>query len=613
MKFNLTSVFAFFTVVSFAQQFDHVEPPFWWVGMSGETLEIMFHNDELNLAEFKVDVQYPGVTVLNVTGVENPHFLFVTLQIGSAARAGSLPVKLSSGKKSFVYPYELRTRSDDMGRNQGFNSADAIYLIMPDRFANGDLANDNVMGMVERANRDNPEGRHGGDLRGITSHLPYLKDLGITTIWLTPVLENNQPKTSYHGYSITDLYKVDPRFGGNDAYVQFIGESHAHGLKVVKDMVMNHLGSSHWLMKDLPEKNWIHQFPEFTRTNYQSNVPSDPHRTTSDLKELNNGWFDITMPDLNQKNERLATYLIQNTLWWIEFAGIDGIRMDTYPYPDKDFMARWAKRVLAEFPRFNIVGEVWLNNSVAATAYWQKGMINADGFQSNLPSVTDFPFCFTVAQALNEPRGYETGLRRLYVLLSQDFIYPNAAQNVTFVDNHDMSRFFFSVGADVAKYKMGMAFLLTTRGIPAIYYGTELLMQGDGGYHPDVRKDFPGGWPGDSHDAFQNGKSAEQVEAYDFLRKLLQWRKNNPVIHSGALHHYIPHDNVYVYFRSYGDERVMVILNGNGSAIELSLSRFGEMLQGFSAANNVLNNQTILLDASLKIDGKSALIYELRK
>jgi glycosidase len=482
---------------------------------------------------------------------------------------------------------------------------------MPDRFANGDVKNDSLPGMLEGVHREKGESRHGGDLKGIADHLNYIHDLGVTGIWLNPVLENNQKRSSYHGYAITDLYNVDRRFGGNAAYLDFIDKSHQMGLKVIQDMVMNHIGNDHWLMHDLPEKSWINQWPEFTRSNYQGNVISDPYQSEFDAQKMSNGWFDTSMPDVNQQNELFAVYLIQNTLWWIEYAGIDGIRMDTEPYPDKMFMSRWAKEVIDAYPTFNIVGEVWIN-SIPTTAYWQKGMKNKDGYESNLPVVTDFPFCYSVAQALNEPGGWDTGMRRLYTLMSQDFIYPDPNRNLTFLDNHDMTRFFLSVGKDMNKFKMGLAFLLTTRGIPQLYYGGEILMDGDGGYHPNVRKDFPGGWNGDTRNAFtREGRSKEESEAFDYLRTLLQWRKGASPVHGGKLTHYIPEDNIYVYFRSDEKKKVMVILNANASEKTLQLDRFRQMLGGAQQIRDVFSNKNEVLPATLTLKGNAAHIFEI--
>jgi neopullulanase len=572
--------------------FQRVEPPFWWAGMKNTSLQILFYNKEVNIADYTASLNYEGVELKAVEKVANPHYLFLNLEISSGAKAGVVPIQFVQGKKKFSYSYELKAKNASTEGVQGFNSSDVIYLIMPDRFANGDVKNDSLPGMLEGVHRDKPESRHGGDLKGISDHLDYIADLGVTAIWLNPVLENNQPKSSYHGYAITDLYQVDKRFGSNAEYLAFISKSHQRGLKVIQDMVMNHLGNYHWLVQDLPDKKWIHEFPDFTRSNYQSSVIPDPYQSKEDATLMSDGWFDTTMPDVDQTNELFATYLIQNTLWWIEYSRIDGIRMDTYPYPDKNFMARWIKEVMEEYPKFNIVGEVWYNDNIASTAYWQKGSKNKDGYESTLPSVTDFPLCFTMPKALNEPTGWDTGMRRLYNVLAQDFAYPNPQGNLVFLDNHDMTRFFLSVGRDINKLKMGLAFLLTTRGIPEIYYGTELLMDGDGGYHPNVRKDFPGGWGGDATSAFTTaGRTSDQNAVHEYLKKLLTWRKNQPLIHNGKLTHYIPADNIYVYFRHDEGKAVMVVLNANGTKKELDTKRFAENLKSFTSAREIFSGK----------------------
>jgi glycosidase len=615
MKKNLMlAALTLFTTVTMAQKksaadFTHVEPPCWWTGMKRSDVQILFHNKDANISDYTPSVNYPGVTLKEITKVENPHYLFLTLSISAEAKPGKIPFIFKSQKKTITYEYSLLAKSSDKNRIQGFNSSDVLYLIMPDRFVNGDAKNDSVPGMFEGAHRNKPEARHGGDLKGISDHLDYINELGVTAIWLNPVLENNQKRSSYHGYAITDLYQVDKRFGGNEAYISFINKSHQLGLKVIQDMVMNHIGNDHWLMHDQPDKTWVHQFPEFTRSNYQGNVISDPYQSQYDSKKMSDGWFDTTMPDVDQTNPLFAKYLIQNTLWWIEYAGIDGIRMDTQPYPDKKFMSDWARQVLDEYPSFNIVGEVWIN-SIPTTAYWQKGMINKDGYQSNLPTVTDFPFCFSVAQALNEPGSWDTGMRRLYTLLSQDFIYPNPNNNLTFLDNHDMTRFFLSVGKDIKKFKIGLAFLLTTRGIPQLYYGTELLMDGDGGYHPNVRKDFPGGWADDKENAFaREGRSKEQNDAFDFLRKLLNWRRGQPVIHSGKLTHYIPEDNVYVFFRQLENKNVMVVINANAQEKTINTEKFAESLKGVTAGMEVISQKPLDLRA-IRIPSQEVFIIE---
>jgi neopullulanase len=593
-----------------ALSFEHVEPPFWWVGMKNGSLQLLFHNSKVDLSGFTPSIEYPGVTLKDVKKVENPHYLFLTIDISADAKAGRLPISFKKEKSTITYQYELKNKGTGNNRIQGFSSADVIYLIMPDRFANGDPKNDSIPGMYEGANRAKGGSRHGGDLKGISDHLDYIKGLGVTAMWLNPVLENNQKRSSYHGYAITDLYNVDRRFGGNEQYLSFIDKSHRMGLKVIQDMVMNHIGDQHWLMKDLPEKSWIHQFPNFTRSNYRGTVLSDPYRSKSDEVLMSNGWFDTTMPDVDQKNELFATYLIQNTLWWIEYSGIDGIRMDTYPYPDKDFMATWVKELRSEYPTFGIVGEAWLNN-ITTTAYWANGMVNADKYQSFLPSVTDFPFCYAVPQALQEKGGWDNGLARLYNLLSQDFIYPNANTNLTFLDNHDMTRYFLSVGRDIKNFKMGLTFLLTTRGTPQLYYGTELLMDGDGGHHPNVRLDFPGGWTGDAKNAFiAEGRTEAQNEAFTFLQKILNWRKTQSVIHTGKLTHYIPEDNVYVYFRHNDQKTVMVVMNANTEDKTISTLRYAENLKDMRVGKDVLTDQAFKLE-SLNIPAMSSLILEL--
>jgi glycosidase len=617
MRINLIFLLLITATVTLAQKskapFHHVEPAFWWVGMKSPSLQILFHNKEINIGAYEAQLQYEGVSIMEVKRVENPHYLFITLDISSNAKAGMIPIVFKQGKKTITHNYELRNKSSDKNRIMGFNSSDVVYLIMPDRFADGDSSNDSIPGMYEGAHRDKPMARHGGDLKGITDRIDYIKDLGVTAIWLNPVLENNQKRSSYHGYAITDLYAVDRRFGGNIAYLDFINKAHQQGLKVIQDMVINHIGNDHWLMNDMPEKDWLNQWPEFTRSNYQGNVISDPYQSKFDADKMSNGWFDNTMPDVNQKNVLFATYLIQNSLWWIEFAGIDGIRMDTHPYPDKAFMSQWAKAVLDEYPSFNIVGEVWIN-SIPTTAYWQKGMKNNDGYESNLPTVTDFPFCYTVPQALTEAAGWDTGMRRLYTLLSQDFIYPDANHNLTFLDNHDMSRYYLSIGKDLAKWKMGLTFLLTVRGIPQLYYGGEILMDGDGGYHPNVRKDFPGGWVGDPRNAFtKEGRSKEEDDAFNYMRALLNWRKSELVIHSGKLTHYIPEDNIYVYFRHNESKTIMVVLNANTDTKRLNLLKFKENIGDNTRGIDALQGVEFTMEENLEIAPMTSLILELRK
>ena len=592
---------------------DRVDPPFWWTGMANHHLQVMVHGK--NIFETTPVINYPGVKLESVVHVQSHNYLFLNLVIDEKTEPGVVNINFKKGNKVAIsYHYELKQRQNSLGKHAGFDASDVIYLLMPDRFANGDTTNDNVPGMFEKADRSNPNGRHGGDIKGIENHLDYLVDLGVTAIWANPLLENNMPAYSYHGYAMTDFYKVDPRFGSNNDYVELVQQAHKKGLKVIQDMVFNHCGTNYFWKDDLPTNDWYNQWPEFTRSNYRGGVVTDPHKSNYDYHKMVGGWFDVTMADLNQDNELMANYLIQNSIWWIELTGIDGIRQDTYPYPDKDFMSRWMERVLNEYPDFNVVGEVWLSYPVAV-AYWLKNNRNFDGYHSHLTNAFDFPLMYAISKAFNEKDGWATGTSELYEILSQDFVYSHPENLVVFADNHDGDRFYSKVGKDIRKFKLAMAFLMTTRGIPQIYYGTEILMTGEEhNGHGDIRKDFPGGWPNDVHNAFTaQGRTKEQNEAFDFLKKLMNWRKNSEVIHTGKLTHYIPQDGVYVYFRYTGDESVMVLLNNTEENKTVNLSRFAENLKGYSKGHSVMDDKTFENLDSIVVAAKSPLIVELKK
>lgn len=594
----------------FAQKIDRIEPPSWFTGMKEPSLQLMVHGKEIG--SFSVTTEYQGVVVTTLVKTDNPDYLFVNLDISSKAVPGNMELIFTRGKQKITYSYPLIAHPE--GKSRGFDASDVIYLLMPDRFANGDRANDNVEGMLEKAERSNPDGRHGGDLKGISDHLDYIKDLGVTGIWLNPFLENNQPSFSYHGYSITDLFRVDPRYGSNSDFRDLVAKAHQMGLKLVMDMIFNHIGSGHWWMKDLPSADWVHKFSSFTRTNYRASSYMDPYAAKSDADLMEKGWFDVTMPDLNQSNPLVETYLMQNSLWWIAGFGIDGIRMDTYPYPEKNMMARWAKRVTDEFPGFFIVGEVWYQQE-ALTAYWSYNKTNVDGYRSNLPSVTDFPLSLATHQAFNESDSWTDGLARFYLILSQDFIYPDPFRNVIFLDNHDLTRFFTQTGMRPEIYKMALSFILTTRGIPQFYYGTEIIMQGDknrgDGY---LREDFPGGWPGDVKNAFTGQQlDAAEIAASDFTRKLLNWRKGKEVIHSGKLKQFIPENGLYVYFRYNDRETVMIILNNSETETKtITRDRYLEAMGGFSGGMEIISGKEIDDLSSFPVAPKTAMIIELR-
>lgn len=591
---------------------EKVEPMNWWVGMNNPDVQLLVYGPKIGKSN--VSVKYNGVKVLETKTVESPNYLFVKLNISPKTLPGNVPLVFTGADgKSFTHYYELKARTHK-GR-KSFSPADVIYLLMPDRFANGDPGNDDMPGMLEKAARlpVPDQGRHGGDIKGIEAHLDYIAAMGFTAVWINPLLENNMPNYSYHGYAATDFYKIDPRFGSNDDYAAMIQTAHTKGLKVIKDVIFNHVGNKHWWMNDLPSKDWIHHKPDsFLRTNYRASTLSDPYASEQDRYEMVTGWFDGHMPDLNQRHPLLATYLIQNSIWWIEFSGLDGIRIDTQPYPYKEFMADWGKSVLSEYPDFMFVGEAWVDN-VPTEAYWQMNSTNRDGYKSYLPSVTDFQMQKALNAAFHEQDGWEQGLAKLYYVLSQDFAYANPAVNVTFIDNHDLTRAFTVMGRDYRKLKLAVTFLLTSRGIPQIYYGTELLFEGDAANHGFLRADFPGGWAGDEVDAFKGvNLTPEQKEAQDFFRKLLNWRKTKTCIHSGKLTHFVPIDGIYVYFRHNDKESVMVVMNNTGEEKKVETKRFAERLKGFRSAKEVLTGQEINDLSTLSIPAKTALVFDLK-
>ena len=489
---------------------------------------------------------------------------------------------------------------------------------MPDRFANGNSSNDSQDKLVEKANRSNKDGRHGGDIAGIINHLDYIKSLGATAVWPTPLCEDNDDRGSYHTYGQSDVYQIDARFGTNEDYVRMSAELHQRGMKNIMDYVTNHWGYKHWMMNDLPTYDWIHQFPGFKQTNYRMNTQFDSNASLSDSKLYADGWFVKSMPDLNQNNPLVLNYLTQNAIWWIEYADLDGFRVDTYPYGDKEGVAKWTKSITDEYPNFNIVGEVWYHTP-AQNAYWQKdSKIGAiESFNSNLPSVMDFPLQELINGGVfhENDNAWDKGMVNVYANFTSDFLYPNINNVLIFAENHDTDRFNEVYKNDFEAYKMAMTLLATVRGIPQVYYGSEIGMSGskrvgDG----DIRRDFPGGWPGDTNNAFTKaGRTAEQEKYYDFTSKLFNWRKSKAVIHHGKTTHFAPENNVYVYFRYTEQETVMVVINNNSSNQKINLARFNEKLQGYISGTDVVSGKTIALDQDLELDGKSALILELKK
>lgn len=593
-------------------QIDRLEPPFWWVGMENPELQLLVYGE--SIAELTPSINREGVNMTRVDRVKNPNYLFIYLRLDEDVNAGTFPIEFSKdGETKLTREYELKNREILSSKRQGFTSSDVIYLITPDRFANGNPDNDNVNGYGDAADREDPTGRHGGDIQGIIDKLDYLEEMGYTAIWLNPVLENAQPRTSYHGYATTDYYKVDPRFGSNEKYKELSKRAQSHGIKLIMDQIMNHCGSEHWWMKDLPSKNWINNSGEFIQTNHRRATLHDPYAAESDRERFVEGWFVKSMPDLNQENPLLADYLIQNSIWWIEYADLGGVRHDTHPYPGVDFMAEWTCAIMEEYPDFNIVGEEW-SLDPAVVAKWQRNNYFPKDFPSCLPSMMDFPIQTSLINALVEEESWNKGWIKPYNKLSLDYLYKDPFNLVIFPDNHDMSRFFTQINEDFDLFKMGIAYILTMRGIPQIYYGTEILMTNPGtDEHGVIRSDFPGGWKKDKINAF-TGKNLPQqkAEAKAYMKKLLNWRKNNPVIHTGDLTHYAPRNGIYTYFRYKGDKKVMVILNKNDKEITLTDERYKDMTEDYSAGKDVISGRTYLLEDML-LPAKSALILELAK
>jgi len=590
-----------------AFKIDHIEPAFWWAGMKNTELQIMVHAKDV--ASLRTQINTPGIRLVSAVQTSNNNYLFLNLRISESVKPQTFQIDfLKDDKVIFSQPYTLKERKSNSAERVGFTTADVLYLITPDRFANGDTANDNHPDMREKANRSFKGGRHGGDIAGIIKNLDYIKNIGFSAIWLNPVLENNQIEYSYHGYSITDFYKVDPRFGSNDSYINLVQNCHEKGLKVIMDMIVNHCGSFHWWMNDLPDSDWINFDNKFVNTSHQRAVIQDIHVSEYDKKLFADGWFVETMPDLNQRNALLATYLIQNAIWWIEYAGIDGIRMDTYPYPDKDFMSEWTCAVMNEYPNFNIVGEEWSENP-AIIAHWLKNKVNPNGYTSCLPGAMDFPIQSALRKSLTNNNWYP-----LYETLSLDFLYPDASSLVVFPDNHDMSRFFSQVNENIDLFNLGLTYMLTTRGTPQIYYGTEILMSNLGtDDHGIIRSDFPGGWHGDTKSGFSNaGLTNKQIEAKNNMQELLKWRENKTVIHQGEMLHFVPNDNIYVYFRYDKKEKIMVILSLNKTDKTINMDRFKEILPSSFNAIDVISGKKLQVANSLIVPSNKSMILEIK-
>lgn len=597
-------------------QVERIEPPNWWVGFKNTELQLLVKHDKIG--EAQPEISYPGVSIKKVSKGESPNYLFIDLNIAESTKPGTFNIafKLNNGT-IITQSYELKPREKSSAEYIGFDSSDVIYLITPDRFANGNPSNDFFPTLKEKTiNRQDDYARHGGDLIGITNHLDYIEGMGFTAIWPCPVLTNDMPRASYHGYAMTDFYQVDPRFGTLSEYRELADKARQKGIKLIMDQVANHCGSEHWWMKDLPFKDWVNYQEEFKNksalktSNHRRTSNQDNYASNYDKELLSNGWFVSDMPDLNQQNPFMAKYIIQNSIWWVETLGLGGIRQDTYPYSDKVFMSNWAGFIMDEYPNFSIVGEEWSYNPLLI-GYWQRGANNRDGYESNLSSTMDFAMQRLMIEALTEEEQWDQGLVKIYEGLANDFYYASPKDIMIFTDNHDMSRIFTQLTENVIDTKTALSYFLVLPRIPQIYYGTEILMNDTAkpGDHGLIRTDFPGGWQGDAVNAFSGeGLSEQQADMQSYLKKLLNYRKESKAIHQGKTIHFAPDDGVYVLFRTFDDETVVHIINKNNEPVELDLSRYEELNLKGKEVRNIISNESFTWNDKFVLNNKGSII-----
>ncbi len=615
MRQKISSLFVFFFIgFNLSAQNIDVYPTNWWVHMKWHKVQLMIHGKKVANAN-AYTINYPGVTIDKVHKVENSNYVFLDLDITSSARPGMVKIKVGNSRQPQVINFELKPRRTGNGTAyaQGVTSRDFIYLIMPDRFSNGDTTNDRVPGMRDQSlNRDTVYMRHGGDLKGIQNHLDYLQSLGVTTLWLNPVLENDMPDRTEHGYAITDHYKVDPRLGGDKAYIDLVNAAHARHMKIIQDAVYNHVGLYHFTVQDPPMKDWLHQWPEYTNTNYKDQTLFDPYASKIDRKKMTDGWFTHQMPDMNEENPFVANFLIQNAIWSVEEFGVDGWRIDTYPYNNLEFMNRCNKALMDEYPEITMFGETFVHG-VINQSYFAQNNYNIP-FKSNLQATCDFQALWAITDAMTKDFGWTDGVNNLYNTLAQDFVYKDPMREVIFFDNHDLSRFYSVIGEDMNKYRSAIAWLLTCRGIPEIYYGDELGLTGfttpnDG----HVRQDFPGGWAGDPVNKFLAGsRNAHEDSIWNYIQALADFRKSSSAITTGKMTQYVPVDGVYVYFRYDNKQTVMVAMNTSREEKTISPEDYVERTNGFTKMKNVITG-TITPLQSFSLDSYVSGVYELLK
>jgi len=612
-----------------AQNID-MYPTHWWVGMKNPYLQIMLHAENIankipmiKMTDMGIKIT-DGITLVNIERVENANYIFFDIRITKEAKPGKYSFVFGQGDKRIAIPYEFKERRKGNGTlfAQGVTSADLIYLIMPDRFSNGDPSNDKFSDMNDTtSDRSNPFLRHGGDLQGIINHLDYFNDLGATTLWLTPAIENDMSLTNeggtmrstYHGYAFTNQYKIDKRFGGNEAYKQMIDAAHAKHLKVIQDAVYNHFGDKHFLFTDPPSKDFFNQWPTYTNTTYRDQPLVDPYASKKDYDITEKGWFTTFMPDVNQDNPFMANYLIQYAIWAVEEFGIDGWRVDTYFYSDRNFLNNVNKALYTEFPKITIFGENTMQ-SVMEQAYYTENNINTD-WKSNLQGTIDFQWEGGAQATLTEPFGWANGVMRLYNVLVQDRLYKDPMRNEIILDNHDQDRFYSVVGEDYNKYKEGITLLLTHRGIPQLYYGTEILMKNfKNPTDAEVRKDFPGGWANDAQNKFtESGRTQQENDAYNFVKTLAHYRMNSSALKTGKFMQYVPSNGMYVYFRYDNNQTVMCVINTGDKEQAIKFSDYDERTAGFSSAVNIMDNTSLQTSSSINIGAHGSLVLELKK
>ncbi len=620
---KLISLSYFVLLISYFSFSQDVYPTNWWVGMKRNSIQLLIHGNNNELGKQQVRISYPGITVVNTHRFDNRKYIAVDIVISPATKPGTVNIDLDGNGNKQTIKWLLKERRKGNGSQyaQGVTSVDLIYLIMPDRFSNGDPSNDRFAGMNDTVcDRNNPFERHGGDLKGIENHLDYFNELGITALWLTPVIENDQSladeggamRSAYHGYAFTNQYQVDRRFGGNEAYKKMIDAAHAHGLKIIQDAVYNHIGNKHFLFLDPPAKDWFNQWPTYTNTTYKDQPLVDPYASKRDYNISVNGWFTPFMPDVNQRNPYVANFLIQHAIWTVEEFGVDGWRVDTYFYSDRDFLNNINSALYREFPHISIFGETTMQSVTEQAYYMQNNIITS--WKSNLQGVTDYEWSFNALSALTDKSGWGKGEDKLYNTLVQDILYKDPMRNEIFFDNHDQNRFYSVIGEDFDKYKMGIALLLTQRGIPQLYYGTEILMKNfKDPSDAEVRKDFPGGWKGDSVNKFTTtGRSQMENEAFEYIKKLAHFRQTSSALKTGRLMQYVPQDGLYVYFRYDGNQTVMCVMNASDKEKSIDFSKYDERTKGFAKAVNIVNNNSYLIGGNTSIPSKTMWVLLLQ-